>query len=88
MGSASEPLGDVPVLRMTAAVPAGASGDHRGGPGKGVSERTQRGEQRLIVERVGKAVGDSLALGSTSASSTPFFGLAVPEDLDFDKGRQ
>jgi hypothetical protein len=42
----------------------------------------------LIVERDVKVVIDSLALGPTYASSTPFSGLAVPEDLYFDKGRQ
>jgi ferritin-like metal-binding protein YciE len=36
---------------------------------------------RLIVERDGKAVRDSSALGPTSASFVSFFGLAVPEDL-------
>jgi hypothetical protein len=46
------------------------------------------GEQCLIVERDGKVMIDSLALGPFSASSTPFSGLAVPEDLYFDKGRQ
>jgi ferritin-like metal-binding protein YciE len=65
---------------MVPSAKAGAYGSHETRE-RGVSESTHCVPARLIVERDGKAVRDSSALGPTSASFVSFFGLAVPEDL-------